>query len=160
MTTNHDDFARPSLPDHLEYAGFWIRFAASIVDTVLLLVVMVALGYAFFDTNPLDAMEPVTTPGYGLFSTVLPAIVVLVFWARLQATPGKLLFRTQIVDAGSGAEPGTGQWLVRYLGYYLSALGLCLGFVWVAFDARKQGWHDKLAGTVVVRERRSAPPRP
>ena len=52
-----------------------------------------------------------------------------------------------------GTGPGTGQWVIRYLAYYLSALVFFLGFLWVAFDRRKQGWHDKIAGTVVVRDR-------
>jgi uncharacterized RDD family membrane protein YckC len=44
-----------------------------------------------------------------------------------------------------------GQCIGRYFAYFLSFLGLCLGFMWVGWDERKQGWHDKLAGTLVVR---------
>jgi uncharacterized RDD family membrane protein YckC len=55
------------------------------------------------------------------------------------------------VDAKTGGKPSTGQFIGRYLCYYLSSLLLGLGFIWVAFDSRKQGWHDKLAGTLVVR---------
>ena len=58
---------------------------------------------------------------------------------------------------GPGAKPSTGQLIGRYFGYYVSTIPLFLGFVWVAFDPRKQGWHDKLAGTVVVREKHRAP---
>ena len=54
-------------------------------------------------------------------------------------------------DAKTGGKPSTGQFIGRYLCYYLSSLLLGLGFIWVAFDSRKQGWHDKLAGTLVVR---------
>jgi uncharacterized RDD family membrane protein YckC len=67
-----------------------------------------------------------------------------------------MVFKARIVDAESGGPLTTGQSIGRYLGYYVSLLGLGLGFVWVAFDARKQGWHDKLAGTVVIRPRRAA----
>lgn len=59
----------------------------------------------------------------------------------------------KIVDAATGGNPQPMQLVVRYIGYYVSALGLCLGFIWVAFDKRKQGWHDKMAGTVVVRRK-------
>ena len=45
------------------------------------------------------------------------------------------------------------QLIGRYLGYYVSTIPLMLGFLWVAFDARKQGWHDKMANTVVIRKR-------
>jgi uncharacterized RDD family membrane protein YckC len=44
--------------------------------------------------------------------------------------------------------------LARYVGYIISTIPLCLGFLWVGFDSKKQGWHDKIAGTVVVRNRR------
>ncbi|RYY81863.1 MAG: RDD family protein, partial [Comamonadaceae bacterium] len=43
------------------------------------------------------------------------------------------------------------------LAYFVSAIPLCIGFLWVAWDPRKQGWHDKLAGTVVVRARKRGP---
>ena len=53
----------------------------------------------------------------------------------------------EIVDAATGGKPSNRQLVLRYLGYYISALPLLLGLVRVTFDARKQGWHDKLAGT-------------
>jgi uncharacterized RDD family membrane protein YckC len=42
------------------------------------------------------------------------------------------------------------QYIIRYLGYYVSIFALGLGFLWVAWDDKKQGWHDKMAGTVVI----------
>jgi uncharacterized RDD family membrane protein YckC len=65
----------------------------------------------------------------------------------------------RIVDAETGGKPSTRQLIVRYLGYYVSMLPLMAGIVWVALDPRKQGWHDKLAGTVVVRPRHRGPAR-
>jgi len=62
-----------------------------------------------------------------------------------------MIVRAKIVDARTGGKPSTGQLIGRYFGYYLSMIPLFLGFIWVAFDKRKQGWHDKLAGTVVIR---------
>ncbi|TAL09221.1 MAG: RDD family protein, partial [Chloroflexota bacterium] len=46
---------------------------------------------------------------------------------------------------------GLGRSLLRYLGYLISWWILGIGFIWVAFDRKKQGWHDKIGGTVVVR---------
>ena len=66
-----------------------------------------------------------------------------------------MLIRAKIVDAETGGPITRRQAVVRYLGYYVSLFGLGLGFFWVGWDRRKQGWHDKLAGTVVVRSRRS-----
>jgi uncharacterized RDD family membrane protein YckC len=167
----------------LEYVGFWLRVLASLVDTVLLLIVTVPLlrliyGRAFdplgFDLTGSD----LTGSGPGgsanlLFDWVLPAVAVVAFWIARQATPGKMLISARIVDARTGAKPGLGQAIARYIGYFISTVPLCLGFVWIGLDRRKQGWHDKIAGTVVVRPRRpgvepvrftssssGAPPRP
>ena len=63
----------------------------------------------------------------------------------------------RVVDAATGKAISVRQGIVRYLGYYVSILPLCLGLLWVGFDPRKQGFHDKLAGTVVVRSRHRGP---
>jgi uncharacterized RDD family membrane protein YckC len=63
----------------------------------------------------------------------------------------------RIVDAETGEGVGIGTALIRYLGYFVSAIGLFVGFVWVGLDPRKQGWHDHMAGTVVVRKRDRRP---
>ena len=78
-------------------------------------------------------------------------------WIARQATPGKIAIGARIVDAATGDEPTRSQMIGRYFAYYVSTFPLCLGFIWVAFDRRKQGWHDKLAGTVVVRSRHRGP---
>jgi len=62
-----------------------------------------------------------------------------------------MIVSAKIVDAKTLGAPSTGQLIVRYVGYFISSLFLCLGFLWIAFDARKQGWHDKIAGTVVIK---------
>ena len=96
-----------------------------------------------------------------LLNWIFPALAVIVFWIYRQATPGKMVIGARIVDARTGQPPSTGQLIGRYFGYYVSMIPLCLGLLWVAFDARKQGWHDKLAGTVVIRDRsRVRHPRP
>lgn len=139
------------LPPHLAYVGFWVRVWASLIDSILLTILIVPIGLYVFGTN---VMEPsVTQSGAGHFflSWVIPMLVVVVFWLRRQATPGKLLFHARIVDAATFGAPRPMQLVVRYLGYYVSMLFVFLGFVWVAFDARKQGLHDKMANTLVVR---------
>ncbi len=93
-------------------------------------------------------------PADFLLNWVLPAVAVVLFWVYRQATPGKIAIGARIVDARTGGRPSTGQLIGRYFAYYVSMLPLMLGFIWVAFDARKQGWHDKLANTVVVRATR------
>jgi uncharacterized RDD family membrane protein YckC len=88
-------------------------------------------------------------------SLLLTAIAIIVFWIYKSATPGKMIFGAKIVDARTGGPMTTGQAIGRYLGYYVSLFTLCIGFLWVAFDSRKQGFHDKLANTVVIRARRA-----
>ena len=86
-----------------------------------------------------------------LVQLLLPAVLIIGFWVWKAATPGKMLVSAQIVDAKTMGKPSTGQLIVRYIGYFISAFVFCIGFLWVAFDKRKQGWHDKIAGTLVVR---------
>jgi uncharacterized RDD family membrane protein YckC len=92
-------------------------------------------------------------PADFLVSWLLPSLAVIAFWMYRSATPGKMILGLRIVDAQSGAVLGLGQSAGRYLGYFVSTIPLFMGLVWVAFDPRKQGWHDKLAGTVVIRSR-------
>lgn len=86
-----------------------------------------------------------------LVQLLLPAILIVGFWIWKSATPGKMVISAKIVDAKTLGVPGTGQLIVRYIGYFISAFVLCIGFLWVAFDKRKQGWHDKIAGTLVIK---------
>ena len=78
-------------------------------------------------------------------------VLVILFWAKKQATPGKMAVSAKIVDAKTGGKPSTKQCVGRYFAYILSFIPFGLGFLWVAFDPKKQSWHDKLAGTVVVK---------
>lgn len=163
-----------------EYVGFWARLLASLVDTVLVGMLVAPLLTLIFGSSywtPLvelwrsradlsallaavdvaSTAEPATGGGPVdfLVTWILPAVAIIAFWLARQATPGKMLIRARVVDAETGAPVTRRQAIGRYLGYYVSLLGGFLGFFWVGWDRRKQGWHDKLAGTVVIRERRS-----
>ncbi|WP_151448220.1 RDD family protein [Lacisediminimonas profundi] len=138
----------------LEYVGFWLRVWASIIDSVLLLLVLLPVLYGLYGSERLaQGVVMEGTPGF-LLGYVLPAVVILWFWSSKHATPGKMAIGARIVDARTGANPTLKQHVIRYLGYFLSTFFLCIGFLWAGFDRRKQGWHDKLAGTVVVRNMR------
>jgi uncharacterized RDD family membrane protein YckC len=138
---------------NVEYAGFWIRTGAALIDSVLICIVLLPLLTAIYGWAYWESTEMVQGPADFLLSWVAPAVTVLMFWIVKQATPGKMAVSTRIVDAKTGNNPTTLQLVIRYLGYYLSMIPLFLGIIWVAFDRRKQGWHDKLAGTVVVRQK-------
>lgn len=139
----------------LEYVGFWWRVLASLIDTVLMAIVTLpVLGMVYGTDYWLDSAT-IKGPVDFVVSWLLPAVVIIVFWVSKGATPGKLAIGARVVDARTGGKPSTGQLIGRYLGYFVSAAPLGLGLIWVGIDARKQGWHDKLAGTVVVRAKRT-----
>ena len=136
-----------------EYVGFWARLLASIIDSLLVMIAVYPILISYYGTGYLFRFSLVAGPVDFFVSWVAPAVVVILFWIYRAATPGKMLIGAKIVDAQTGQRPNTKQLLIRYVGYYLSTFALCLGFLWIAWDPQKQGWHDKLAGTVVVRAR-------
>lgn len=140
----------------LVYAGFWQRFGASFLDGILLYLVMFALLLLAYGTSYLD--DPAANWGFAqvLISYGLPITLTLIFWIKKAATPGKMAIGATIVDAHTGEQPTTRQFVIRYFAYIVSTLPLFLGYLWVVFDSRKQAWHDKLAGTVVVRRKDGA----
>lgn len=85
--------------------------------------------------------------------TVVLAALTAFCWHKWSATPGKMLLRMKVVDAVTEAPITNRQIMLRLVGYVVSTLPLLLGFFWIGFDRRKQGWHDKIAGTVVVIKR-------
>lgn len=140
-----------------EYAGFWIRTGAAIIDTILIIIITLPLLTAIYGKDYWTNES--FTMGFWdvMFNYILPAIAVILFWSYKSATPGKMATNLTILDAKTGGKPSTGQFIGRYLGYYVSMIPLFLGIIWVGIDKRKQGWHDKLAGTVVIRNNRSEP---
>jgi uncharacterized RDD family membrane protein YckC len=140
----------PATVAPVHYVGFWARVGASLIDTILLMMVIVPVALALVGK---DYFDPARTLGSMqiLLEWIFPAVAVLVFWAYRSATPGKMVINAVIVDADTLDKPSTAQFIGRYLGYYVSIIPFCLGLLWVGWDKRKQGWHDKLAGTVVIR---------
>ena len=143
--------------EDLEYVGFWPRVGASLIDSLLVVVICFPLVTWIYGWHYWTSEAIIQGPVDFLINWVLPAVAVVLFWIYRQATPGKMAISARIVDAETGEKPGTRQLIVRYFGYYVSTVPLMLGLLWVAFDPRKQGWHDKLAGTVVVRPRNRGP---
>ena len=121
-----------------EYVGFQRRLAAFAIDALLAFVVI----------------APLALFGVGGFvvEALVPAIAVLAFWRLYGATPGKLALGARIVDARTGGAPKLVALAVRYAAYFVSMLPFFLGFAWIAIDRRKQGWHDKIARTLVVND--------
>ena len=145
-----DPPARSLADARFEYAGFWQRAVALLIDWLIVVVIampiiVVTFGAAYF------SLDPVRRSGDLAIAAVVGAIIVG-FWRYCGATPGKLAVGVRIVDAATGGPPSTLRLVIRLLCYVVSALPFYLGFLWAAFDRRKQGWHDKIAGTVVIQE--------
>jgi uncharacterized RDD family membrane protein YckC len=140
----------------LEYVDFWPRVGASLIDALVVILVTYPLLYLVYGSAYFTVQSEMPVRGVPdfLISFVLPFAGVVLFWLKKQATPGKMVVAARVVDAKTGKTLSVGQAIGRYLGYFVAALPLGLGLLWVAFDRRKQGWHDKMAGTVVVRPRR------
>jgi len=84
---------------------------------------------------------------------ILPFFYFVYFHGRTGQTPGKRLLKIQVV--GISEEDMTfGSAFLRWVGYIISALPLFAGFAWIIFDGKKQGWHDKIARTLVIAQKR------
>ncbi len=155
----------------LGYAGFWIRFVALLIDGI---IVGIPLAILFFAaeasalTTYRDCVDTAISTGtlanaclspflgsIGPFELLGLAVQVLYFtllWSRFGGTLGQRLLGLHVVDAATGKNIGFGRALGRFIGYVVSAICLYIGLIWAAFDPRKQGWHDKMASTFVVRK--------
>jgi uncharacterized RDD family membrane protein YckC len=119
------------------FGGFFVRFAAYAIDMFVLGIVDVILFWA------------VGGPGHGIAGIILIAYFVGLWGARGQ-TLGMKLLGLWVVRGGDGGRIGLGSAVVRFVGLLVAFECLWIGVIWVAFDARKRGWQDMIAGTVVV----------
>ena len=135
----------------LEYAGFWRRFAAFFIDAIILGLIIRILfpyqGFNFWNVRHAWFLIPLIAFSY-LVSAAITVAYVLVFWSWRGQTPGKMVMNIKVLR-GDGSHVTPGYALLRYMGYIVCGLMLGTGFLWIAFDSRKQGIHDKIADTVV-----------
>ena len=138
------------MDNDLKYVGFWKRTVAVLVDTFLIILVTLPILIWVYGIEYLNNEHMEKGSFDFIINYVFPTIAVILLWKYYQATPGKMIFKATIVDIKTGGKPTLKQWIIRYLGYFVSLLPFGLGYFWVAFDKKKQGFHDKLANTVVV----------
>lgn len=157
----------PSLRGH--YAGFVTRFIAFSIDLLLvvitqitiLLFVRVVLNFFGLDDLARAIFEPAEAPNSSVFISVLRwviavmgsavvfAIYVITFWLLVDKTLGQAFLGLRVLRS-NGRPITLVPAIKRLLGYYISFFALGLGFLWVLVDDRRQGWHDKIADTVVI----------
>jgi len=125
-------------------AGFWIRFLAILIDGILLAIVNSAVA----------AVLNLSTSGRSGLSILLGLAYYVFFWSKSSLWPGQTigskLLKIRVIKT-DGSDLEISQALIRYVGFFISAIVLLIGLIWAAFDPNKQGWHDKIAGTYVVK---------
>lgn len=154
--------ATPTLPDHLQapclHAGFWMRFAAYLIDSLVLMPVLLVLEF-FLILPPIIAQRGQGNPGQFLGAYLLAWLVMGAVWwvyyalfesSTLQATPGKLALALRVTDL-QGRRLGFGRASGRFFGKIVSRLILDIGYMMAGWTERKQALHDMMAGTCVVR---------
>ena len=146
------------------YAGFWIRFIARFVDGLILgiplaivLFILAAIGGAIgsntSDENTQNAAAGILGGAFVLFYLIALVGIAgyqIYFWGTSGQTIAMRMFHLRVVDANTGAPIGIGRAVVRWLMTLVNSWACYIGWIWVAFDARKQGWHDKVANSVVL----------
>lgn len=160
--------------NNIHYAGFWIRFTASFLDTLFLALPIGIVIYFLSDGNWFDfsqyqhniqmAMsgnahaldkQPQTSLQWELLFEVSVLLVTMIFWKRWRgATPGKKFVHIKIVDKKTLQDIDNKQAITRSLSYIPSTFLLGIGFLMVAFREDKRSLHDMLAGTIVIYEDR------
>ncbi|NLN60713.1 MAG: RDD family protein [Deltaproteobacteria bacterium] len=145
------------------YGGFYRRFFAFTLDNVIIYIlsfVVLLIGTSVLGTT--SAHQAFRSAGGGLLAAAfrfallfnllhlfMSMVYFTYFIGLVGKTPGKMIFGLRVIrDSGESLTFGTA--FLRWIGYFLSSLPLYLGFIWIAFDRKKQGFHDKLAQTVVI----------
>lgn len=144
------------------HAGFASRTIAFIIDLTIMAVILLLAGLfvqligMYFPLNRLLAQVAGVGAGDALRAPLALAFTVVLFagypifcWAMIGQTPGKRVLGLRVVRT-DGRPLTIWRSVLRYLAYWLSALPLFLGFIWVIVDEKRQGWHDKIADTCVI----------
>ena len=137
------------------YAGFVSRLFAFVLDVIILVVAMTLITWLITFINLLISFEIVL--GKDLLAFVVTTLLTLgvyigypvLFWTLTGQTPGMTLMGLRVVTT-DGRYLSLGRSIRRLIGYVIAAMPLFLGFIWILVDDRRQGWHDKIAGTCVV----------
>jgi uncharacterized RDD family membrane protein YckC len=146
----------------VRFAGPGARLIAYILDGILisaawfvLLTVATIVGIGSISPD-----GEITGTGAGAFllilfvGTILSLLYFPFFWARGGKTPGMRPFRIRVVRDRDGGPVGFGAAILRLIGYAINGMVLYIGFVWILIDKRRRGWHDLIAGTVVIEDPR------
>lgn len=145
------------------FGGFWRRLLAYAIDCAILYfvsVILLLIGLLALKSGGVSLLGIITgdfprgtsffAALYGIMTLLTVMIYFTWFHGTVGQTPGKMLLGLRVIQA-SGEKMTFGVAFLRWVGYVVSGLVFWIGFLWIAFDGRKQGWHDKIAATLVIR---------
>lgn len=133
-----------------KYGGFWIRFVANVLDTILVWIVLLVVVGVLGRGQNYDTWDDASRVIFGVVTLSALFLYYPLFWGLKGQTPGMIPFGL-VIRRPDGLRIGIGRAFLRFLGFIIASIPLYLGLIWAGFDRRKQGWHDKIADTVVVR---------
>ena len=133
----------------LEIASAWQRLGAALIDGVI--GVLVFVGVLVVGIFSIGAIGGDVGRLMILIATLVYPVIVLALVTNRGQSPGKMVINIKIVKT-DGTPPGFGSVLVReIIGKFVSGLVIYIGYIWIIFDGKRQGWHDKIASTYVVK---------
>lgn len=141
----------------LPKAGFWIRLVAFLIDSVLITAVQVALGFALgwsaalIGGLPVEEREITIAVVTWLAGSILGMLYYVLFTGYCGQTPGKMAVRVKVIRTDGSAITYGRAFLRETLGKFLSGIILGAGYLMIAFDPQKQGLHDKIADSYVIK---------
>ncbi len=135
------------------YAGFISRLLAYTIDLIIVVVSLIGIGWVMRTAAEIFQMDFIIVSVFwiavaGVLSFLFMAVYYVFFWSLTGQTPGKMIFGVRVVSV-DGGRVSIWQSIRRFVGYLISFI-LYLGYLWILVDDRRQGWHDKIANTLVV----------
>ncbi len=142
--------------------GFGRRLTATLIDGLLIVfltfVLTVVIGFVAIIIGSFAPNDPTPFDSLIIISAAIVSIIYYVrAWAQSGQTTGKALLGMRVIST-DGSPVSWGQSFLRYIGYIISGAVFSLGFLWLAFDRKRQGWHDKIARTYVIEGKESFDP--
>ncbi len=136
----------------MSYAGFWKRFAANFIDAIIMIIVAFIVGFVMIVGGLVNNRDDLDTVEF--VGNILGIILGWLYFAGMessstQATFGKMSLGIKVTDL-EGDRISFGRATGRYFSKIISAIVLMIGFIMIAFTAKKQGLHDIIASCLVV----------
>ena len=121
----------------MNYAGFWRRFGAYLIDYIIILIIAIMFVFLVWGEEA------------SWIAPIIYTIYFIGFWSRRGQTPGMMVVRVKIIKT-DGSPISIGRAILRCIGFFVSTI-IIIGHLMIAWDSKKQGLHDKIADTYVIK---------